>query len=202
MVEKSECIFPFLNNLIFKPYHLSSHLTPLQGGGIDIGPRWLFCPKFDAEKLLFEAFFLELCVFYTTVQYYHRNKWNTDSLFTAKAIKNGACLHLCCSSALTPPDFLEHVFTLLLWWLSVLLLLHFFICFYFTHFSRLNSISIILFWENTGSAGETSKYSKFRIILFVSVCNLTLPLTLPYLTSYLTLPYITIHLALPYHTLP
>ncbi len=29
-----------------------------------------------------------------------------------------------------------------------------FISFYFIHFSRLNSISIILFWENTGSASE------------------------------------------------
>ncbi len=45
-----------LYNFIFKPYHLLSPLAPLQGE-IDICPRKLFCPKFDAEKLLFEAFF-------------------------------------------------------------------------------------------------------------------------------------------------
>ncbi len=33
MVEKSECIFPFLYNLIFKPYRLSSPLAPLRGWG-------------------------------------------------------------------------------------------------------------------------------------------------------------------------
>ncbi len=37
----------------------------------------------------------------------------------------------------------------------------FFIRFYFIHFSRLNSISIILFWENTGSASEN--YLVFEI---------------------------------------
>ncbi len=53
----SECIFPLLSNLKFKPYHLSSPLAPLWGG-IDLCACGLFCPKFDAEKLLFEAFFL------------------------------------------------------------------------------------------------------------------------------------------------
>ncbi len=48
--------FAFLYNLIFKPYPLSSPLAPL-GRGIDICPRGLFCPKFNAKKLLFEAFF-------------------------------------------------------------------------------------------------------------------------------------------------
>ncbi len=37
-----------------------------------------------------------------------------------------------------------------------------FICFYFIHFSRLNSISIILFWENTRSA--TKNYQIFEIL--------------------------------------
>ncbi len=37
----------------------------------------------------------------------------------------------------------------------------FFIHFYFIRFSRLNSISIILFWENTGSAGKN--YQIFEI---------------------------------------
>ncbi len=41
----------------------------------------------------------------TTVRYYHRNKWNTDSLFTTSAIKNGVCLHLCCSSALVTMEW-------------------------------------------------------------------------------------------------
>ncbi len=36
-----------------------------------------------------------------------------------------------------------------------------FISFYFIHFSRLNSISIILFWENTGSSSEN--YQVFEI---------------------------------------
>ncbi len=40
-------------------------------------------------------------------------------------------------------------------------LLSVFICFYFIHFSRLNSISIILFWENTGSASKN--YQIFKI---------------------------------------
>ncbi len=37
----------------------------------------------------------------------------------------------------------------------------FFILFYFIHISRLNSISIILFWENTGSASKN--YQIFEI---------------------------------------
>ncbi len=86
--------FLFLYNLIFKPYHLSSSLAPLREE-IDICSRGLFCPKFDAEKLLFEAF-LGIMRILTAVRYYHRNKWNTN-----RAIKNGIHLHLCCSSALT-----------------------------------------------------------------------------------------------------
>ncbi len=53
---KMNAIFPFLCNLIFRPYHLSSPLAPLRGE-IDIYPKGLFCPKSDTEKLLFEAFF-------------------------------------------------------------------------------------------------------------------------------------------------
>ncbi len=56
MVEKSECIFPSLFNLIFKPYHVSSSLAPLWGE-IDICPRALSCLQFYAKKLLFEPFF-------------------------------------------------------------------------------------------------------------------------------------------------
>ncbi len=62
IVGKSECIFPFLYNLIFKPYHLSSPLASLQRE-MDICPRRLFCPKFDAEKLFFEAFLGKLRIF-------------------------------------------------------------------------------------------------------------------------------------------
>ncbi len=36
--------------------------TSTGGEGIDICPRGLFCPKFDAEKLLFETFFRILCI--------------------------------------------------------------------------------------------------------------------------------------------
>ncbi len=59
----------------------------------------------------------------------------------------------------------------------------------FHSFSRLNSISIILFWENTGSASEN---------------YLTLRITFPYLTnltSYLTFCR-TLHLILPYFLPP
>ncbi len=45
----------------------------------------------------------------TTVQYYHRNKWNTDSLFTTRSIKSGVCLHLCCSSALAKVACRSHL---------------------------------------------------------------------------------------------
>ncbi len=53
---KSECNFSFLYNLLFQLYHLSRLLAPLREE-IDVYPRGLSCPKFDAEKLLFEAFF-------------------------------------------------------------------------------------------------------------------------------------------------
>ncbi len=55
-------IFPFLYNLIFKPYHLSIPLAPLRGE-IDIYLNGLFCPKFNTEKLLFEAFFGIISIF-------------------------------------------------------------------------------------------------------------------------------------------
>ncbi len=42
----------------------------------------------------------------------------------------------------------------MLLFVSELLFCVLFIRFYFINFSRLNSISIILFWENTGNAGE------------------------------------------------
>ncbi len=64
---KSECIFLFLYNLIFKPDHLSSPLAPLWGE-IDICPRGLFYPIFNTEKLLFEAFFGIVHIL-TTVRY-------------------------------------------------------------------------------------------------------------------------------------
>ncbi len=44
---------------------------------------------------------------------------------------------------------------------GIRLLMLFIIRFYFIHFSRLNSISIILFWENTGNASEN--YEVFEI---------------------------------------
>ncbi len=39
----------------------------------------------------------------------------------------------------------------------------FFICFYFIHFSRLNSRSSILFWENTWSASKNYQIFKISI---------------------------------------
>ncbi len=90
-----------------------------------------------------------------------------------------------------------------------------FIRFYFIHFSRLNSVSIILFWENTGSVSEHyevfeisnhSCYSSILYLLPYFTSNLTLPLALPsflpYLTIHLTLPYLTLPYVLPYLTLP
>ncbi len=51
-----------------------------------------------------------------------------------------------------------------------------------------------------------SSIRNFKSFFFISVCNLTLPLTLPYHMSYLTLPYITLrltsHYLTPYLTLP
>ncbi len=56
-----------------------------------------------------------------------------------------------------------------------------------------------------GALMKTMKYLKFRIILVITVCNLTLPLTLPhilpYISLHLTSHYCTSCLTLPYHTL-
>ncbi len=53
-----------------------------------------------------------------------------------------------------------------------------------------------------GALVKTIRYSKFRIIFVISVCNLTLPLTLPYfllyLTSYLIIPYVLLYFTIPY----
>ncbi len=51
-----------------------------------------------------------------------------------------------------------------------------------------------------GALVKTIKCSKFWIIV-IPVCNLTLPLTLPYFLLYL-FPYLIIHLILPYLTIP
>ncbi len=107
---KSKCIFPFLHNSIFQPYRLSSSLTPLWGVA-DICPCGLFYPKFDTEKLLFEAFFGILCIFgsvHPKSEYifpflydviFHLNTGDNHML-SLVAIKNGVCPHSGCSSAL------------------------------------------------------------------------------------------------------
>ncbi len=65
-----------------------------------------------------------------------------------------------------------------------------FIRFYFIHFSRLNSISIILVWENTRSA----IYLTFLpYLMSYLISYLTLPYVLPYLTIPYVLPYLTLH---------
>ncbi len=102
-----------------------------------------------------------------------------------------------------------------------------FIHFYFIHFSRLNSISIILFWENTGSANEN--YEVFEISnhsCYSSIARFTLVIRTrlgcdlswfeveighhlkscpnrervngTYVTLLYLLPYLTIRLTLPY----
>ncbi len=73
-----------------------------------------------------------------------------------------------------------------------------FIRFYFIHFSRLNSISIILFWENTGSASEN--YEVFEIWNHSCYSSMQ-PYFTFYLTFFLTLRSLTSRLTLPYHTL-
>ncbi len=60
-VEKSECIFSFLYNLIFKPYHLSNPLAPLQR-------RWTYAlADFFVQNSMLKNFYLKLfweyCVF-------------------------------------------------------------------------------------------------------------------------------------------
>ncbi len=65
---KSECIFPFLYNFIFKPYHRSSSLAPFQEGDTHM-PSQTFCPKFDGEKLLFEAFFWDNAYFFFEIMH-------------------------------------------------------------------------------------------------------------------------------------
>ncbi len=74
-----------------------------------------------------------------------------------------------------------------------------FIRFYFIHFSRLNSISIILFWENTGnSVSKNYQIIEISNNFRYSSSNLTLHLTLPYFLPYLTIPYVLPHLTLLY----
>ncbi len=86
-----------------------------------------------------------------------------------------------------------------------------FIRFYFIYFSRLNSISIILFWENTGNASknyqlfEISNHSTYMLpYLTLRTLPLTLPYILPYLSLHVTLPYLTNPTAYltPYLTVP
>ncbi len=59
------------------PYNLPSPLAPLQWE-IDKRPRGLLCPKFDAKKLLFEAFFGILRIFGSAQ---HKNEYNFPFLY-------------------------------------------------------------------------------------------------------------------------
>ncbi len=52
---KSECIFPFLYNVIFQPYHLSSPLAPLWRE-IDM-PSWTFSYEIRCQKIFIWSFF-------------------------------------------------------------------------------------------------------------------------------------------------
>ncbi len=58
MVEKSECIFPYLYNLIFKPYHVSRPQAPLQGGGRHM-PSQTFLSEIWCRKTLIWIIFLK-----------------------------------------------------------------------------------------------------------------------------------------------
>ncbi len=59
---QSECIFTLVYNFIFKPYHLSSQLAPLQGE-IHLCPRGLFCPKFVVKNFYLKLFFWDNAYF-------------------------------------------------------------------------------------------------------------------------------------------
>ncbi len=95
-------------------------------------PRRLFCPKFDAEKLLFEAFFEILRIFGNVhpksesifpFLYNLIFQLNTgdNHMLRPVAIKNGVCPHSGCSSALllwacklsTQPEILSVVLGML-----------------------------------------------------------------------------------------
>ncbi len=107
---KSECNFPFLYNLIFPPYHLSRPLASLRWE-IDICPCRLFCPKLNAKKLLFEAFFGILrifgsiqpkseCNFLFLYNLIFQLNTGDNHVLSPVVIKNGVCPHSGCSSAL------------------------------------------------------------------------------------------------------
>ncbi len=57
MVEKSECIFLFLYNLIFQPYRLWS--PQFHSGGDRHMPSWTFLSKIRYQKTFIWTFFLE-----------------------------------------------------------------------------------------------------------------------------------------------
>ncbi len=58
---KNECIFPFLHNLIFKPYHLWSPYLHSGGGWHMLSQTFL--SKIRCRKTFIWSFFLEYCVF-------------------------------------------------------------------------------------------------------------------------------------------
>ncbi len=92
---------------------------------------------------------------------------------------------------------------------TFLIFLYAFISFTFQGWIRYRSFCS---GRTPGALVKTITYSKFRIILFIPVCNLTLHLTfLPYLTicrtlpyrmSYLTLPYVLPYFTVSYLTIP
>ncbi len=107
---QSECVFPFLYNFIFKPYNLSRPVAPLSGE-IDICLRGLFCPKFNAKKVLFEAFIEILrifgsiqpeseCIFPFLYNLIFQLNTGNNHILSPGTIKNGVCPHSGCSSAL------------------------------------------------------------------------------------------------------
>ncbi len=80
-------------------------------GEIDICPRGFFCPKFDTEKLLYEAFFEILrifdsaqskseCIFPFLYNLIFQLITGDNHMLSPVAIKNGVCPHSGCSSAL------------------------------------------------------------------------------------------------------
>ncbi len=84
--------FYYFNHIIFWAHSLHSR------------GRWTyaltdFFVRNSMPKNFYLMLFFGIIRILTTVRY-HRNKWNADCLFTTRAIKNGVCLHLGCSSAL------------------------------------------------------------------------------------------------------
>ncbi len=110
---KSECIFPFLYNLIFKPYHLWNPLAPLWWGDRHMPLRTFFVQNSMLKNFYLELFFFSIlhifgsvqpkseCIFPFLYNLIFQLNTGDNHILGPVAIKNGICPHSCYSSALT-----------------------------------------------------------------------------------------------------